>query len=98
MLTIWKYPIRDVDIASAIFELDMPKGAKVLTVQMQGNSPVMWALVNPETKKVKRMFLVKGTGHPIEDRATCLAISQPDTYIGTFQLAGGALIFHVFNI
>lgn len=84
--TIWKYPL----VATTAIDLEMPKGARVLTVQTQNHAPVMWALVDPAAAKELRRFRVVGTGHE----------GAPDrgTYIGTFQLQGGSLVFHVFEV
>jgi len=85
MKTIYKYLI---DPAFDSFE--MPKGAQVLTVQTQGNKPHIWALVDVDQKEVEvRKFVTYGTGH--------LMPNDPGQYIGTFQLNGGALVFHLFE-
>jgi hypothetical protein len=83
--TIWKYPLQP-DVTT----LDMPQGAQVLTVQVQGNRPVLWALVDPCQLKRKRRFAVFGTGHDIPD--------EVGKYIGTFQLLDGGLVFHLFEV
>jgi hypothetical protein len=83
--TIWKFPLR-VDDHVAI---EMPMASKVLCVQVQLGTPCLWALVYPDAKMETRDFRVIGTGHPIE--------RDPGDYIGTFQLNGGALVFHVFE-
>lgn len=68
----------------------MPRGAKVLCVQTQGMSgPMVWALVeDAETVKAKHWFFVYGTGHETYGQGT---------YLGTFQMNDGALVFHVFD-
>ena len=74
------------------FSLNLPEGAKILTVQEQHGGAQVWALVNPDNPTETRNFRLAGTGHPIKE--------SPDTlnYIGTFQLAGGNFIGHVFEI
>lgn len=48
-------------------ELEMPEGAKLLTVQLQnGPSCFLWAMVDPEAKKEKRTILILGTGRELE--------------------------------
>lgn len=80
MKTVYKY---------AVGSQQMPKGAEVLCVQMQGDQPQIWALVDPEeTELESRHFIVFGTGHPIQGDYT---------YIGTYQVLGGAFIGHVFE-
>ena len=86
MSAIWKYPIPVQDG----FSLIMPKGAKPLAVQCQYGEPQLWALVDPEAELVEHGFRLAGTGHILE------ATIWQYTYIGTFQLADGNLIFHIF--
>lgn len=94
MRTIHKFPV-----ASGLFHIHLPKGAKVLTVQTQGPStgsgdtgePKMWVLFDTDNETERRSFVTFPTGGDISS----------DThldYIGTFQLAGGNLIFHLFEI
>ena len=42
MKTIWKFPVpvNDGNV------LEMPEGAKILSVQVQGETPCLWALVD----------------------------------------------------
>jgi hypothetical protein len=88
MKTIWKFPAK----VQESFELDMPKGARVLCVQNQGpNNPQMWALVDPSAPIERRRFRVAGTGHRMEDD------KQFADYIGTYQLHDGDLVFHLFE-
>lgn len=67
----------------------MPKGAQVLTVQMQNDKPYVWALVDPEVREISMLLEIFGTGQNIffDDDET-------RDYIGTFQT--GVLVFHVF--
>jgi len=82
--TIWKFPILVCDEQ----EIEMPQFSQVLTVQMQDGQPCLWAFVDPERPMRKRKIRVFGTGHTIE---SC------GRYISTFQMQGGALVFHVFE-
>lgn len=86
MKRIFKYPLK-VDGVQAVA---MPEGAIVLTVQTQGDTPCVWAEVHPDAKPIKRKFVTYGTGHPMTD-----GLAQH--YVGTYQLGGGALVFHVFT-
>lgn len=88
-MRIWKYevPINDH------FTLSLPVGAEPLTVQVQAGDPQMWILLDEtETIYTDRKFRVAGTGHPIQEPRESLH------YVSTFQLAGGQLIFHVFEV
>lgn len=90
-LTVWKFPL-DLSKLTANGELPpihMPIGAEILTAREQGETICVWARVNPkETRVVKRMFAVCGTGHdaPFTD------------YVGTGLLFGGTLVLHVFLV
>lgn len=86
--SIWKFPL-SLETPQV---LSMPRGAVVLTVQTQSEQPVLWALVDPDAPTEDRTFFIYGTGWEHEtpvDRAA---------YRGTFQLRGGALVFHLFEV
>jgi hypothetical protein len=68
----------------------MPAGARLLDVQTQLAEPCLWALVDDSAPKVSRRFAVRGTGHD----AVGLDSS---TYVGTFQLVSGRIVFHLFD-
>lgn len=80
---VWKF-----DVSNSV-TLDMPIGAKILSVQAQGAEICMWALVNTDAKTEKRNFVVYGTGYEIPGGRM--------SYVGTAQIAGG-LVFHVFEL
>ena len=82
---IWKYPIEP-----GYLELRLPVDSQILSVQVQSEQPFLWVLVNPEDRTVSRRFKAYPTGLPIEDESI--------NYIGTFQLDGGKLVFHLFEI
>lgn len=86
MKTVWKYPVKTTDA----FVVMMPEWAEILTVALQFNEPTIWALVDPDARQVKRGFRVVGTGHPMPD-------ADELTFVGSYQLAGGQLVFHVFD-
>jgi hypothetical protein len=58
---IWKFELEPTDNQ----EIEMPKGAEILTAQNQVGIPCLWALVDPTAEKETRTFEVVGTGHPI---------------------------------
>lgn len=82
---IWKFalPIEDESI------IEMPKGAMILCVQVQGDSPCIWAKVSTKAIRASRRLLVVGTGHSFPE--------GENLYVGSFQLSGGRLVFHVFD-
>ena len=83
--TIYKYPIPVEDRVV----IEMPEGASVLSVQMQGLTPCVWVLCNPDAPKRPRALRIYGTGHTLPE--------DPGRFIGTFQMHGGALVFHLFD-
>jgi len=85
---VWKYPVEVYDR----FTLTMPAGATVLTVQMQHGVPYLWALVDPKATPETRRFRLAGTGHVMRDEV------EEEVYVGTFQMSGGGLVFHVFEV
>lgn len=89
--SIWKFKLDTSDIII----VEMPIGAEILTVQEQNDKPCLWALVNiDEVEKEKRTFCVYGTGHIISSNSS----NDMKKYIGTYQLMGGCLVFHVFEL
>lgn len=86
MPTIFKYPI----ILQDEFELDLPAGAEFLHLDVQFGEPHLWFRVEPSAPVVRQKFAVIGTGNPV--------YPGYDTapHLGSFQLQGGRLVFHVF--
>jgi hypothetical protein len=82
---IWKFnfPIKDD------FQIEMPKGANILTVQNQHERGTLWAICDTEAEKEIRNFSITGTGHPIDP--------VNKDYIGTFQTSNGSLVWHLFE-
>lgn len=86
MKTIWKYALEVSDRQT----VNMPVGSKMLSIQTQNEKPCLWVLVNPkEVGLIDITIRIYGTGHNIE--------SEQLTYIDTFQLSGGMLVFHAFK-
>ncbi len=54
---IWKYQLDITDVQ----RIGMPIGAEILTAQIQDGFPVLWALVDPESKEEYRLIEVLGT-------------------------------------
>lgn len=81
---IWKYELKAMDNVVL-----MLRGARVLTAQMQGGNPCLWAVVDtslrPDDTDVRR-FVVQPTGAAIPDDLTF-------TYIATVQ--EGPFVWHV---
>lgn len=87
MKKVWKYVLFALD---DYVDMDMPRDAEILSVHnFSGNSPEIWALVDPSAPMETRHFRIAGTGHPIDDNLI--------KFIGTFPFPHG-LIFHLFEI
>ena len=87
--TIWKFELDVTDCQKVM----MPDGAEILTAQMQGNSLCLWAVVDPrEQVKVGRIIEMFGTGNPVD-----CDMGTERRYISTVQMAGGQLIWHLFE-
>lgn len=84
MYTIWKYPLKVIDKQI----IKMPQGVRILTVQVQNGEPCLWAEVDPDNELQDVLIATRGTGNKYELSAA--------SYIGTYQLRGDALVFHVF--
>lgn len=84
MKIIWKFSFKISDNVS----IDMPEGAEILHVEMQGTLPSIWALVDSDKLKVSRPFRVVGTGHMIPDEATL-------SHVATFQ--DPPFVWHLFE-
>jgi hypothetical protein len=88
MATIYKYPV-PVEDAPVI---RMPRDARILTLQVQHGIPCLWALIpNLDAPTVERRFRLFGTGHEWRGDGSGLV------YVGTYQMHGGALVFHLFE-
>ena len=91
MKTIYKYPIKEI---KSQFRIDISKGAKILTVQIQRGMPMIWAIIDTDQGETEdRIFRIIGTGHDID-----LEDKEFLDYIGTFQMAEGNLVWHLFEL
>lgn len=84
-MTICKYQLSITDEQ----DIMVPEGAELLTAQLQGGALCLWALVNPAAPKQRRIIEIIGTGNP--------APAAERKYIATVQMAGGSLVWHVFE-
>lgn len=84
---VFKYPC-----SPDTFSIIMPGGAEILSVQHQSDANIaeLWAIVEPEAPIEVRYFHIAGTGHPLPENIKA--------FLGTFQLVGGELVFHAFEL
>jgi hypothetical protein len=83
---IYKYPLHYFRDDESIY---MPAGAQILSVGVQNDLPMIWALVDPQQPPELRKILTFETGQEI--------FEEPGVFIGTYILHGGALVYHVFE-
>jgi hypothetical protein len=84
-LSIWKFDLTVTDRQL----VTMPIGAKILSIQFQGGSLKLWALVDPEAETVGREIVMYGTGWPMRE--------HPGQHLGTVQQADGYFVWHFFE-
>ena len=84
-MTIWKYQLAMIDDQ----KIEMPRKARILSVQVQDDVPCLWALVDDDAPTEQRAVRIAGTGHRVSGWSA-------ENFVGTVQLAGGTLVFHVF--
>lgn len=84
-MKVFKYTLKVTDEQT----IEIPSPADLLTVQIQHGMPQLWAIVDENTKTRPITLLTVGTGNPMPDNYR--------KYLGTYQLSGGALVFHVFE-
>lgn len=86
MTRVYKYsvPIEDG------FHVLMPISARPLSVGLQDEQPVLWALVNDEERHEPRRFAWRGTGHAAKG-------FKAGQFVGTVQFSNG-LVFHLFDL
>lgn len=82
MKTIYKYELTSQDAS-----MKLPKGAEILTVQIQDGRPMLWALIDPDNVLEDRVISTVGTGWEVEDNMK---------YICTYM--EGYLVWHVFEM
>jgi hypothetical protein len=87
--TIWKFDLQLTDNQY----LAMPKGARILDLQVRKGRPYIWAEVDTEEVTEKRYFTTYSTGGYIKSEDE----EWRRSYIGTFRLEGGHHSFHVYE-
>ncbi len=87
MEKIHKYKLETTDIQ----HIEMPAFARILCVQVQNKEPHLWAIFDDVQEQCKhtRTIEIIGTGNQTTGTSR--------KYIGTYQLADGQLVFHVFE-
>lgn len=85
---IFKYTISE----NIVNVIEMPIGAKVLSIQEQHGEICIWALVDDnEVEKENRVFEVWVTGAEIY-------FDKEKEFLETVQLYNGSIVLHVFEV
>ena len=71
-------------------EVNLPRGANPVSVDVQNGHLMMWSIVDSAQPKVPLSIYVAGTGADLPEHI--------DRFIGTFLIEGGSLVFHVFTL
>jgi hypothetical protein len=88
-MTIYKYPLSMAEVDYQ--EIKMPKGSKILSIQLQDGFPTLWAMVPVSFDSVKRGIRAYPTGH----MTFLVDIGKPEPFICTLQISG--FVFHFFD-
>lgn len=92
MRTIYKYDI--TDLSNGIITAPIKK---VLSVGEQRGRICVWAEVETNDTPAKWQFIPIPTGVSLDPPANRKCLLDTHQFYGTVQLAGGALIFHVYG-
>ena len=86
--TIWKFVVAGAP--GCIESVVMPMGAKLLHAHEQDGGIRVWAEVDPDAPRVRRLIGVAGTGWSDTDLLT-----EGRPYIGTVHI--GPFVWHLFD-
>jgi len=81
---IWKFALELADYQ----QVEMPEGAEIISVAVQGELVCLWAIVNPARPAEYRGIQIVGTGNPIP--------ANLQRFIGTVQIP--PFVWHVFEV
>lgn len=84
---IWKFPL----VIKERQVITVPAHAKILALQLQDETPCIWALVDPTYARKPRTFHMYETGQVFPEGR------EADTHIGTVQVDNGRVMYHVFE-
>lgn len=85
MRVIYKYEVTTEP------DMQLPVGAKILTVGTQDLRVYLWAIVNPQANTETRRISYIGTGHTFSEE------NRRPEYIGTVHLPEVGLVWHIFE-
>lgn len=83
-MTVWKFTLAAMDEQI----IEWPTINRPLSIQIQHGQPCLWSLVDPDSPRIRVKLRTFGTGHE--------GIPSGMDYVGSYQISGGMLVFHVF--
>jgi hypothetical protein len=83
-MQVWKFPLR---LGAGSQQVRMPGGAQLLSVQLQGGEPMLWALCDERAPSVSRQLWAYGTGE---------AMVRAWPFVATLQI--GSAVLHYFDL
>lgn len=87
-MTIWKFPLEMKDEQV----IQVPPMHRLLCVQFQQEQLCLWVEVNElQTARSDVTIAIVGTGHEIPN-------GFKHSYIGTVQMYGGTLVWHIYAL
>jgi len=85
---IWKYTL----LPQTKQEMILPLNSKILSVKVQHEEIVLYALVDPDETSIETVdIIILGTGHKIADESI-----RDYVFLDTVKMNNGHLMFHVF--
>ena len=90
MKVVHKFP---VPLRGAMSSVGMPKEAKLLHFDAQGDELFVWALVDPDELMEYRTFFIAGTGHTLPEQNIHI-----HEHVGSCMMRNGALVWHLFEV
>lgn len=85
--TIWKKAVCDGVPSADVVELELPSVRDIIVLQLQGATPTIWFVADPDSPLETVRFHIVGTGNPMPNADV--------RYVGTWQLHG--FVWHVFE-
>lgn len=90
MRTVWKYQLQE----GSHNVLEVPKGARFLSIVKQLDQPVLYALVNPKESEVEHWGIsAVGTGQPLPDD-----MESRWEFLSTVVTFEGTLVWHCWKL
>jgi hypothetical protein len=98
MKMIFKYLLGEDIHHNAVFEIEMPKAAKIMDIQVQSyqgrDRAVIWAIVNPKKETRKYVFHIFGTGFELKEYD-----KRHYEYVKTVQMGhSSTTAWHIFTV